>query len=335
MAKAVKIGKRLVGEENPVFIVAEAGINHNGDMYLAKKLIEQAKEVGVDAIKFQSFNAKELNSMRISPEIYDFFKSVEFSQENFQKLAEYAKEVGITFLSTPFDTSFAVFLNNLGLDAFKIASGDITNLPLISCIAKFKKVIILSTGASTISEISDALDIIGNGNVILTHCVSSYPAPYSELNLKAIRTLSSIFNVPVGYSDHSMGSSACIAAVSQGAVLIEKHFTIDKDLPGPDHKLSCDKKEMASLVKTIREVEQALGSGKKRPQESEWETRVNARRSIVANCDIPAGTLIQEKMLSFKRPGIGLPPSNLNLVVGRTAKRDIGYDEPILFDMLE
>jgi len=259
-------------------------------------------------------------------------KKLELSRSNFAEIARYAGRREIVFISTPFDEDSADFLERLGVPAFKISSGDLTHTPFLSHVAKKGRPMIVSTGMSTLDDVKVAVEAVrscGNREILLTHCVSSYPAPIGEANLRIMETLRSAFEVPVGYSDHTLGFEVAIAAVALGACLIEKHITLDKSLPGPDHRASLDPAEFARMTKAIRLVEQALGSRTKSYAESERDVMRVARRSIVASRDILEGETIHRDMLDFKRPATGLPPSRLPLVLGRQARRKILADEAI------
>ena len=342
----IKIGNRYIGEDEPVFIIAEAGVNHNGDMELAKKLIDVAAEAKADAIKFQTFKAEhvvtktaqkasyQIKNTRSNESQYEMIKKFELTEEEFKELYNYAKKKSIIFLSTPFDFESVDFLNELGIPAFKVSSGDLTNIPFLEYIAKKEKPIILSTGMGTIGEVEEAVNAIkemGNENLILLHCVSNYPAKIESLNLRAIKTLKGTFKLPTGFSDHSLGIYAPIAAVALGAVVIEKHFTLDKKLPGPDHKASLDPDELKEMIKTIRLIEKALGNGIKKPTVEEEEIKKVVRRSIVAKVEIPKGTTITKDMITFKRPGVGLLPKYIKYIIGKKARRKISIDELIFW----
>lgn len=335
--------------ENRTFIIAEAGVNHNGDIKLAKKLINVAKDAGADAVKFQTFKAenvviknaekaeyqKETTGIRESQ--YDMIKKLELTEEDFRELADYAKKEGILFLSSPFDKESVDLLYELDVPAFKVASGEITNFPLLKYIAKKEKPIILSTGMSTLGEVEEALNVIrseGVRDVVLLHCVSNYPAKIEDINLRAMETLKHAFKVPVGFSDHTLDITASIAAVALGACVIEKHFTLDRKLLGPDHKASLEPNELKEMVKTIRDLEKALGDGIKRPTKDEVEIKRVARRSIVAKEDMSKGIIITEDMLDVKRPGTGIPPKYMEMIVGRKAKENIKKDEIIAMGMI-
>ena len=333
----IRIEDKLIGEEEPCFIIAEAGVNHNGSVELAKKLIDAAKDAGADAVKFQTFKTenvvvKDAQKAEYQKETtgegsqYEMIKKLELTEEDFRELADYAEKKDIMFLSSPFDKESVDLLHELDVPAFKVGSGEITNLPLLRYIAKKEKPIILSTGMSTLGEIEEALDVIrseGVEDIILLHCVSNYPARIEDVNLRAMGTLKQAFKLPVGFSDHTLGITAPIAAVALGACVIEKHFTLDRNLPGPDHKASLEADELKEMVKAIREVEKALGDGIKRPTKEEEEIKKVARRSIVAKVDISKGAIITEDMLDVKRPGTGIEPKYLKFIIGRKTKEDI------------
>ncbi|MEW6094928.1 MAG: N-acetylneuraminate synthase [bacterium] len=327
----MKINNRVVGEkESPCFIIAEIGCNHNQDINLAKRLIDTAVECGVDAVKFQKFVTSKLVSTHQTQ--YNLLKKLELSDDAFLELFPYTIKKGIIFLATPYDEESVEFLDKLGVPAYKVASGDITNIPLLNKIALKNLPVILSTGMSNLDEIKEAIDTIkdvGNEQIILMHCVSTYPTKIKDCNLKAINTLKQRFQLPVGFSDHSLGITMSIAAVALGSCVIERHFTLDRNLPGPDHFMSLTPNELKELVKGIREVEEGLGSGLKVPLECEQETIKTTRKSIVAIKDIPQGTTITKDMVTIKRPGIGIAPKFINKVVGKKVKRDILEDSII------
>jgi N-acetylneuraminate synthase/N,N'-diacetyllegionaminate synthase len=345
----IKIGNRLIGDGRTCFIIAEAGVNHNGDIKLAKKLIDIARDAGADAVKFQSFKAENVVTQKAqkakyqkqttgsSESQYEMIKKLELSGADFKKLALYARKRDIMFLSTPFDKESVDLLDKLGVPAFKVASGEITNFPLLRYIAKKGKPVILSTGMSTLEEIDEALQVIrseGVKDIILLHCVTAYPAKVEDMNLRAMETLKSTFKLPVGLSDHTIGITVPIAAVALGAAVIEKHFTLDKNLPGPDHRASLEPEELKGMIKAVRETEKALGNGKKKPTVEEEEIKKVVRRSIVARVDIPKGTVVTEEMLAIKRAGTGIEPKYLDKVVGKVAKTMIRDDEILTLDKL-
>lgn len=346
--KKIRIGNKLIGEGEPCFIIAEAGVNHNGDIKLAKKLIDVAKETGADAVKFQSFKAesvvvKDAQKAGYQKETtgegsqYEMIKSLELSKEEFGELAEYARKKDIMFLSSPFDKESVDLLHELDVPAFKIGSGEITNFPLLRYVAKKGKPIILSTGMSTLGEVEEALNVIrseGVKDIILLHCVSNYPAKIEEVNLRAMQTLKCAFKLPVGFSDHTLGITVPIAAVALGACVIEKHFTLNRNLPGPDHKASLEPNELKEMIKAIMDVEKALGDGIKQPTADEEEIKKVARRSIVAKVDIPEGVIIMKDMLDIKRPGIGIEPEHIERIIGKRAKVNIKKDKLITWSGL-
>ena len=347
--REIKIGDKMVGEGKPCFIIAEAGVNHNGDVNLAKRLVDIAKEAGVDAVKFQTFKAEELVTADAGKAQYqkettdakesqfEMLRKLELAESDFEELFNYAQKKGVIFLSSPFDKRSVDLLDKLGVPAFKIPSGEITDFPLLRHIATKGKPIILSTGMATLGEIEEALEAIrkeGVEEIVLLHCVSCYPAKIEDTNLKAMDTLRYAFNLPVGLSDHSLGVSILVAAVALGACVIEKHFTLDKNLPGPDHRASLEPDELKEMVRAIRDVEKAMGNGIKRPTVEEEENKKVARRSIVAKVDIPKGSVITEEMLDIKRAGTGVEPKYLDMVTGRKAKEDIKLGELIIFARL-
>ena len=347
--RKVKIKDKLVGDGEPVFIVAEAGVNHNGDVDLGKKLIDVAKDAETDAVKFQAFKAENVvtkyaEKARYQKETtgpnksqYNMIKRLELNDEEIRKLCNYAKKNNIVFLSSAFDEESVDLLDDLGVPAFKVPSGEITNFPLLRYIAEKKKPIILSTGMSTIGEIEEALEVIrekGVEDIVLLHCVTSYPARIEDINLRVIETLRRMFKLPVGLSDHTLGITIPIAAAASGAVLVEKHFTLDRTLPGPDHKASLEPDELKNMIRAIRDVEKALGDGIKKPTKDEERIKKVVRRSIVAKVEIPKGAVITEDMLDLKRPGVGIEPKYLNDIIGKRAKKDIKPDELITFDKL-
>lgn len=343
----IPIGSRHIGEGEPCFIIAEAGVNHNGDINLAKRLIDIAKEAGADAVKFQTFAVDEGTSKSApkadyqvettgnSESQYEMLKRLELTEGQFQILKEYADRKGIIFISTAPDFKSVDIVEGLGVPAYKNSSANLTNLPLIEYIAKRNKPIILSTGMSSLAEIEEAIDTIreaGNNKIVLLHCISNYPALSEEANLRAMHTLRESFKLPVGYSDHTLGIEVAIAAVALGAVVLEKHFTIDKSLPGPDHKASLEPAELMQLIRAIRNVERAFGDGIKKPTPNEEKIARVTRRSITAGCKILKGTVISRDMLSIKRPETGIKPKFISLVIGRKIKKDIFEDEPITWE---
>lgn len=342
--KKVRIGNRLIGEGEPCFIIAEAGINHNGDVKLAKRLIDVAKKAEVDAVKFQTFRAEEMVTRNAEKATYqkestgtevsqlDMIKKLQLSGKDFQELFAYAKLKGIIFLSSPFDKGSVDLLDQLGVPAFKIPSGEITNFGLLRHIARKRKPVIISTGMSKHREIREALEVIrkeGVVEIILLHCVSCYPARIEDMNLRVMGTLQRVFKLPVGLSDHTLGTTIPIAAAALGASVIEKHFTLHKEMAGPDHKASLEPEELKQMAKAVRQVEIAIGDGKRRLTAEEERIKKVVRRSIVARADIHKGTIIIEEMLDIKRPGTGIEPKYIESVVGNVAKTTIKRDEVI------
>ncbi|HII29722.1 TPA: N-acetylneuraminate synthase, partial [Candidatus Woesearchaeota archaeon] len=346
----IRIGNRLIGHNQPCFIVAEAGVNHNGSIELAKRLIDGAKEAGADAVKFQTWVTGEIvtryskkaayqeENWDESDSFFESIKKIELPHKAFGELSEYAKKAGIIFLSTPDDIISLDYLVGIGMPAIKIGSGGITDIRLLKRISEKNLPMILSTGMSTMEEVKDAVNILkskGNDKLIILHCTSNYPARTEDVNLRAMKTLQESFNTLVGYSDHTQDIATPIAAVAMGACLVEKHFTLDKNLPGPDHKASLDPKDFGGMVNNIRRTEVILGYPEKKPVEREYEIIRVIRRSIVANNDTPKGTKLMDELLAFKLPGTGLPPKDITKVIGRKTKRLIRKDEQIKLEDLE
>jgi N,N'-diacetyllegionaminate synthase len=337
----------LQGGKNAVsvYIIAEAGVNHNGKIDLAIEMVDQAKEAGADCIKFQTFISRNLvaksanqadyqiKNTGISESQLAMLRKLELSYYDFMELNQYCKDKNIQFLSSPFDLESIDFLNNLAMPFWKIPSGEITNLPYLLKIAKTHKPVILSTGMSTLDEIQTAIDVLNKnecGDITLLHCTTEYPAPYQDVNLKAMITLRNMFQVPVGYSDHTLGIEIPIAAVAMGAKVIEKHFTLDRNMEGPDHKASLEPHELKAMVSAIRNVEAALGSGEKKPSESEKKNIAVARKSIVARRDIKKGEVFTEENITTKRPGNGISPMRWFEVLGKKAIKYFKEDELII-----
>jgi N-acetylneuraminate synthase len=319
----------------PCFVIAEAGVNHNGDVELAKRLVDIAVQANADAVKFQTFKADRVVGSGESQ--FDMLRRLELSETVHRDLFHYCLSKGILFLSTPFDEDSADFLDELGVRAFKIPSGEITNFPLLDHIARKRKPMIVSTGMSTLEEVRTAVNVLseaGNRDITLLHCVSDYPANPIDANLKAMQTMAASFGFPVGYSDHTPGIDVALAAVALGATVIEKHFTLDRGLPGPDHSASLEPVELTALVRGIRNVEAALGHGRKEPVASEAKTAAIARRSLVAAQAIREGSILTADMLLIRRPGTGLPPSMLPSVIGRSVRQHIPAGTLIRLDML-
>lgn len=329
--------------ENNVLIIAEVGVNHNGSIEVAKKLINVAKEAGADIVKFQTAKLDSLVSKNANMAEYqkqnmqmekpqkEMLRDLLLSFDDFVQLAGYCKEIGISFLSTPFDIESIQFLDDLQ-DMWKIPSGEITNYPYLVKIAQTGKKIILSTGMSTIDEVDEALKVLkenGASDIVILHCTTDYPAPFDSVNLNAMLTLKERFEYPVGYSDHTRGIEVSIAAVAMGATVIEKHFTLDRNMEGPDHKASLEPDELGLLVSSIRNVEKAKGTFEKRPMEAELKNRSVARKSIVAARNIKAGEIFTNSNLTTKRPGNGISPMLWDEVIGQQAKRDFEEDDLI------
>lgn len=342
--KKLNIGSKLIGEEEPCFIIAEAGSNHNGSLKQAKKLIDVAVEAKADAVKFQLYKAEILYS-KYTPEFsylkgknpYELIKSIETPREWIKELVDHCKKNNIDFLASAFDFE-AVDLLNKYVSAFKTASVEIVDLELIKYTAEKGKPMIISTGMANLGEIEDvinAIKSIGIEKIILLHCNSLYPTPTEIVNLKAMETMKNAFKIPIGFSDHTLGIHIPIAAVAMGACVIEKHFTLDRTLPGPDHSFAIEPDELKEMVRFIRDVENAQGEGIKEKSELESEEMyIKARRSIHAKVDIPKGVKITRGMLIIKRPGYGIKPKFIDLVMGRETKKDIKEDEWITWDMI-
>ncbi len=348
--KCVDIGTHRIGPGNPCFIIAEAGVNHNGNRETAFQLIEAAAKAGADAVKFQTFIAEKVISPYTAKAQYqkhttsedesqlDMVKRLELSAKIHRDLKSHCQRQGILFMSTPFDEGSADLLQEMDVPVFKVPSGEITHLDFVRHIARKGKPLLVSTGMAYLGEVEAAVRAIeqtGNGNIVLLHCVSNYPADPSDTNLRAMALMSEAFGVPVGYSDHTLGIEVALAAVALGACVIEKHFTLDRTMPGPDHKASLEPNELAAMVQGIRIVERALGSGRKQPAASEAGIASVARRSLVATKDIPAGTRLTEEMIAVKRPGTGLAPSFKPILVGRRAGKDILAGTLLSWEALE
>jgi len=350
MIKPIRIAGKKIGPEHPCFIIAEAGVNHNGKVDLARQLIDAAAAAGADAVKFQTFHADNIvtntakkaeyqkSTTSSNESQYEMIKNLELSDNIFQELSDYADSKGIIFLSTPFDEESVDLLDQIGVPAFKIPSAEITNFPLLKKIAEKKKPLILSTGMATLGEVEDAVNYVkthGTEEIVLLHCTTSYPAPIKSVNLRVMNTLRCAFQIPVGYSDHTKGITIPIAAAAMGAQVIEKHFTLDRSLLGPDHQASLEPHELEAMVTAIRDVEFALGNEIKCPNEEEMEIKKVARRSIVAQKDLNAGEQLRENVLAIKRPGTGIEPKYFESVVHMKAKTAILKDQVITWDMVE
>jgi len=333
-------------DTSKVFIIAEAGVNHNGRLDLAYQLIDVAKDAGADAVKFQTFIPDKTISKFADKANYqkkttdknesqlEMIKKIALSFEDHKKLLEYCKNKNIKFLSSPFDLDSIDFLNKLGLDTFKIPSGEIINLPYLKKIGSLNKKLIISTGMTNLGEVEFAIDILVESgtkreNIAILHCTTNYPTPYEEVNLKAMQTLATAFKLPVGYSDHTLGIEVPVAAVAMGAKIIEKHFTLNKNMEGPDHITSLEPHELKAMVKAIRNIKKSLGDGIKKPNKSEIEIMKVVRKSIVASKSIKKGEIFTRTNITVKRPGTGISPIRWDEVIGEKANRDFKDDELI------
>lgn len=345
----VSIAGRLVGPGQPCLVIAEAGVNHNGDLGLARRLVEAAARAGADAVKFQTFSPEALASDAAPKAAYqrratgggesqlDMLKRLALPREAHEILIRDCRERGVLFLSSPFEEASADLLAALGMPAFKIPSGELTNLPFLAYVAAKGRPMLVSTGMATEDEVAAAVDAIraaGGPGLVLLQCTSAYPAAPADANLRAMQAMAARFGCPAGFSDHTLGPVVATAAVALGACVIEKHFTLDRGLAGPDHQASATPEEFAALVRAVRDVEAALGDGRKIPAAAEAETAAVARKSLVAARDIPAGAVVIDDMLAVKRPGTGLPPSDRPRVVGRRAARRIPAGALITPEML-
>lgn len=328
-----------------VYIIAEAGVNHNGKLDLALKLCDAAKEAGVDAVKFQTWKTENIVTAQARQAVYqtentgveesqfDMLKKLELSYDHFRYIQDYCNKIGIDFLSTPDEEESLAFLVSLGLPFIKVGSGEVTNIPYLRKIASCGKPVILSTGMSTLAQVAIAYDTLlkaGAPKVSLLHCTTNYPCPYDEVNLRAMQTLKDAFKCPVGYSDHTMGTEIPVAAVAMGAEIIEKHFTLNRTMEGPDHKASLEPAELKLMVEQIRHIEVAMGDGIKRPNRSEAENAKVVQKSILAKRPIKMGETLTEEMLTVKRAGAGISASLWDNVIGAYAIKDFDIDEPIV-----
>lgn len=326
-----------------VYIIAEAGVNHNGSLELAYRLADAAKAAGADCVKFQTFRSKNLVSRSARKADYqkdttgegsqaDMLEKLELSYDEFIKLKDYCDRIGICFLSTPFDLESIDFLDSLDMPFWKIPSGEVTNYPYLAAVAKTGKPVVMSTGMCGMKEIEEAVKVLrdnGTKDIRLLHCTTEYPAPFNDVNLKAMETIREAFGLEVGYSDHTKGIEVSIAAAALGAVVIEKHFTLDRNMEGPDHKASLEPDELAVMISGIRHIETALGNGDKTPSPSEKRNIAAARKSIVAKTAISFGELLTEDNITVKRPGNGISPMRWREVLGTRAIRDFEEDELI------
>lgn len=334
----------------PAFIIAEIGVNFNGDVELAKKMIDAASEAGADAVKFQTFTAESLvtqgtpkvryqeETTNAAESHYEMIRKLEFRREDHAPIIDYCADLGIEFISTPYDVDSAKFLKELGVEVFKTASADLVDLPLQEYLARNADYSLVSVGMATLGEVEDAVNIhreYGNENVVLLHCVANYPCSDESLNLRVLQTLQRTFGFKIGYSDHSVGPAAACLSAALGAQVFEKHFTIDRSLPGPDHKASVTPDEFKELVDQIRRTERMLGSSVKRCQAEEQQMAQVSRKSIVTNCALAAGTVVTRQHLTTKRPGTGIPAARFPEVIGKTTRCALAPDHVISHSDLE
>ena len=350
MPHIINIGDREVGEGRPVFVIAEAGVNHNGDIGLAKRLIDAAGAAGADAVKFQLWGTErfitkaadraeyqKLN-VGVNETQYEMLERLKLSEESHRQLKAYAERKGIMLLSTPHSCKDDIdFLQEIGVQAIKIASGDLINKPLLEHAAKTSLPIIMSSGMATLEEAKEAVGWVkgaGNELVIMLHCTTSYPCPLKDVNLRVIKTMQKELDCLVGYSDHTVSITVPAMAVSMGAVVIEKHFTLDKGLPGPDHRASLEPDELKNMIEEIKDAEKALGSSEKKPTRGEEKIAAVIRKSLIAERHIEKGSVIREGDISVKRPASGIEPKHIDDVIGRTARTNIKKDEPVTWDKI-
>ena len=329
------------------FIIAEIGVNHNGSIELAKKMIKSASDCGVDAVKFQTFKSEDLVTESAKTATYqekntsensqlEMLKKLELSFDDFKQLKDYALKKDVEFISSPFDIQSVDLLEKLDVPMYKLGSGELNNFELIDHVQKTDKPMIISTGMATLDEIRETYDFIDNNdNLVILHCITGYPTSFSEANLNFIKTLQNEFDVPIGFSDHSPGIELPIAAVALGACVVEKHFTLDKTLEGPDHKASLNPEEFKAMVDAIRNVEVAMGDGVRKFSDNELEIKKVARKSIVLNQDVNKDTIIEKEMLSVKRPGTGIAPKFINDVVGKRLNKDLKANSVLKWDYFE
>jgi len=349
--KDIHICEKIIGINSPIFLIAEAGVNHNGDLSIAKRLIDVASEVKVDAIKFQTFKAEELLLKNTSKakyqkintdnneNFYEMIKKYEFTKEDFQSIVNYCKEKNIIFLSTPFDHSSVQWLEEFNVPAYKVGSGDMNNFPLLKLICSKRKPIFISTGMATLKEVKETIEFIRSNNIeeiVLFQCTTDYPTSLEDVNLNVIDTYKNEFsNLLIGFSDHSLGITASIGAAAKGVKVIEKHFTLDKEMKGPDHKASLDPKELKEWVEQIRALEKALGTFEKKPSKAELEIAKIARKSIVSIKALNKGDVLDETNIAVKRPGDGISPVEFEKIIGKRAKRNISTDTVIYWEDIE
>jgi N-acetylneuraminate synthase/N,N'-diacetyllegionaminate synthase len=348
-SRALAVGSRSIGPGAPVWVIAEAGVNHDGDPAQAQRLAAEAKRAGADCVKFQTFSAERVAAASAPKARYqlqgtsahetqlEMLRKLELGRDAHEGLLHFCKREGIEFLSTPYSVEDVDFLESLGVPAYKVASALLVEPDLLARLAATRKPILLSTGLATMEEVTEAVDAIrvaGNNDIVVLQCTTNYPAAIADANLRAMHTMGSELGVLVGYSDHTIGTTTAVAAVALGAVVVEKHFTLDKTLPGPDHAASADPPEFRSLVRAIREVESALGDGRKAPSESELANKDEMRRGLVASARIAAGSVVTAEMVTAKRPATGIPARDAASVVGRRASVDIEEDQSLEWWML-
>lgn len=349
MKSTIKINNASIGIGRPVFIIAEVGVNHNGDIEMALRLVREAKRVGAGCVKFQTFKAErvvipeapkaeyQLKTTSLQESQIEMLRKLELDESAYEDLMAVCQEEGILFLSTPYNVEDVDFLDSLGVEAFKIASGQAVEPCFLEYVAKKQKPIFLSTGMCTLAEVDQAVRVIreaGNEQIVLLQCTTNYPSTIEDCNLRAMVTMGNALDILVGYSDHTESLTPATVSVALGACVVERHFTLDKSLPGPDHSSSSDPREFMELVKQIREAEVSLGSSLKWPSDVERKNALGMRRSIIARCKIRAGQVISEEMLTFKRPATGLRPALLPDLVGRVATCDIGADQALSWGMI-
>lgn len=348
--KVISIGDRKVGEGQPVFVIAEAGVNHNGDVELAIKLIREAKKSGADCVKFQTFKADRIVT-QTSPKAayqlkttdeqesqFDMLKKLELKADDYQLLLEECKRQDILFLSTPYNLEDADFLNEIGVKAFKVASGQFVEYPFLKYLASFNKPLILSTGMCSEEEVSNTIDFLknnGDPEIILLQCTTNYPSLIEDANVKAMVSIGVATGQMTGYSDHVSNNFACFSSVALGACVIEKHFTLDTSMTGPDHSSSLNPEQFSELINGIRQVEKSLGSGIKVPTEAERKNTFGMRRSMIALRDLAAGQTIRMEDVGFKRPMNGLSPTRFYEIIGKTLLKNVNVDEPLTEDCIE
>jgi N,N'-diacetyllegionaminate synthase len=350
MNKEIKIGSNVISEKNPCFIIAEIGVNHNGDINLAKRMVDEALRCGANCVKFQTYRTERLVTKK-SPKAdyqlevtnkeesqFDMLKKLELSTNQYEELIEYTKQTGTTFLSTPYNIEDIEFLEKLGVEAFKVASGQIVEKPFLYALAEKGLPVIISTGMAYLSEIDEAVRVFkdsGNENLILLQCTTNYPASIEDSNIRAMTTMNKAFDCLVGYSDHTENEISVLAAVATGATIIEKHFTLDKSMPGPDHSSSANPEEMTSLVQNIRKTELCLGNKYKSPSQIELNNSKGMRRSLVTISAIKKGDTLTKENIGFKRPASGLHPNYIYKVTGKKVSTDLAADSLLELSNIE